>query len=319
MLLKDCESLTVQTIEELENLLVTVASGRILQAVPLNNQPRFRCRSQHGQAASLFYLTSSFSSSFDFEPVDYHRFVFHLEKPAEIYVGSSSYSIDLRQASYVLPIGQTVREAHPEGYKSLALRLCPEKLRLVASRLLDRPVDCPIVFEQPDQLDFPFNDYIRTAAITAAREVNEIAQPFHAAYWEAFEASISIRLLQHSRHSLSHLFKAQQRSGGRLGRVEEHIRAHWNERIQLDTLAEVAGTSAKTVYTDFIRRYGETPHDYIKRLRLEKAHDMLKQDPAPSAMMVALRCGFTSFGHFARAYRMMFGELPSATARRKRS
>ncbi|WP_413783242.1 helix-turn-helix domain-containing protein [Asticcacaulis benevestitus] len=48
----------------------------------------------------------------------------------------------------------------------------------------------------------------------------------------------------------------------------------------------------------------------MRHLRLQKAHSMLKGAPSASVVSIALHCGFSSFGHFARAYWQKFGELP---------
>lgn len=318
MFLKGCDCLLVNSREELENLIVTVASGKVMRADSTESKTEFRNRYHLGKTSSLFYLSSRFSSSFEFEPVDYLRFVFQLEHHVDVRVGSKEFRADAKGTAYMLPVGQEARETHPIGYRSLALRIDPGELQRTASRLLGNDVNTPIAFEQPDPTDRAFHDFIRGGVITAAREFGSIEAPFHAAYWETFEAQIAVRLLLHGRHNLSCLFHRKAPSGGRLERIEEHIRENWNKTLRLDDLAEVAGTSAKTVYSDFVRQYGETPHDFVKRLRLQNARDMLRQDPPPSTMLVALRCGFASFGHFARAYRTMFGELPSATARRPR-
>ncbi len=319
MLLNGCNDLEINSVSELENLVVTVASGRVLKASSAKPRPSFTCRSYSGQTASLFYLSSDFSSAFEFEPVDYLRFVFQLEHHVDLRIGSTEFSIDPRQAGYVLPAGLPARETHPDGYRSLALRICPKRLQHLAERLLGDPIKGPIEFEQPDPLNSLFSEFVRGASVTIAREFKEVALPFQKAYWGNFEEAIAIRLLLYGQHSHAHLFRKRVPRSGRLERVEDYIRENWNKTLRMEDLAEVAGTSGRTVHNDFVRRYGETPHDFIKRLRLENARDMLSQTPAPSAMMVALRCGFTSFGHFARAYRNMFGELPSETTRRPRT
>jgi transcriptional regulator GlxA family with amidase domain len=44
---------------------------------------------------------------------------------------------------------------------------------------------------------------------------------------------------------------------------------------------------------------------------------MLEQaDSQSSVIQIALKCGFQNAGHFARDYRVTFGELPSATLQR---
>ena len=57
---------------------------------------------------------------------------------------------------------------------------------------------------------------------------------------------------------------------------------------------------------------------YVKVRRLEKAHDLLRENPDLSIAAVAHRCGFGGNRHFASDYRRLFGETPSATARRSR-
>jgi transcriptional regulator GlxA family with amidase domain len=53
---------------------------------------------------------------------------------------------------------------------------------------------------------------------------------------------------------------------------------------------------------------------FVKSVRLQHARRMLQQpEGATSVVSVAFACGFLNPGHFARDYRLAFGELPSAT------
>jgi transcriptional regulator GlxA family with amidase domain len=58
----------------------------------------------------------------------------------------------------------------------------------------------------------------------------------------------------------------------------------------------------------------------LTRLRLHRVRQALLAAPPASTTVTteALNWGFWHFGDFSRAYRDCFGELPSATLRRKR-
>jgi transcriptional regulator GlxA family with amidase domain len=59
--------------------------------------------------------------------------------------------------------------------------------------------------------------------------------------------------------------------------------------------------------------------EFTKMRRLERARQMLQTpDAATTVTGTALLCGFHNQGHFARAYRNQFGELPSETLNNNR-
>jgi AraC-like DNA-binding protein len=102
-------------------------------------------------------------------------------------------------------------------------------------------------------------------------------------------------------------------------RVEEWIDAHWREPVSIETLAEVSGSSARSIFETFKESRGYTPKDYLKRVRLHAARGMLLvAQPDASVTAIAFACQFANPGHFARDYQSQFGELPSATLHRAR-
>jgi transcriptional regulator GlxA family with amidase domain len=77
--------------------------------------------------------------------------------------------------------------------------------------------------------------------------------------------------------------------------------------------------SERSLYAAFQRQLGVAPMAYVRRRRLERAHDeLLRSSPNGRCTVigVALRNGFTHAGRFAAAYRRRFGESPSETLRR---
>jgi transcriptional regulator GlxA family with amidase domain len=59
----------------------------------------------------------------------------------------------------------------------------------------------------------------------------------------------------------------------------------------------------------FKQHTGETPMNYIIRLRIDKAKQMLLRQQA-STTQVALECGFTSLSHFSNVFKKLTGKSP---------
>jgi AraC-like DNA-binding protein len=133
------------------------------------------------------------------------------------------------------------------------------------------------------------------------------------------EQAIVVQFLFACRHNYSALLERETMSPG-LSQVRltvEYIDVYWNQPITVKTLAEVSGVSARSLFKAFARVYGCSPMQYVKNVRLEKAHRLLAvADAKQSVTAVAFACAFANLGHFARDYRNRFGELPSQTLSR---
>jgi AraC family transcriptional regulator, ethanolamine operon transcriptional activator len=74
------------------------------------------------------------------------------------------------------------------------------------------------------------------------------------------------------------------------------------------------GVSRRTLQNAFHHVLGISPLTYLRAIRLGAARHALKT--ASSVTDAATALGFWHFGHFAKDYQAMFGELPSQTHRR---
>ncbi|MGB8397663.1 helix-turn-helix domain-containing protein [Bradyrhizobium sp.] len=84
-------------------------------------------------------------------------------------------------------------------------------------------------------------------------------------------------------------------------------------------MVAVANVGARSLFRQFKQDRGYSPADFVKRVRLNRAREMLeKSGDDASVVQVALKCGFQNPGHFAQDFRILFGELPSATLKRAR-
>lgn len=84
-------------------------------------------------------------------------------------------------------------------------------------------------------------------------------------------------------------------------------------------LAEVAGTSERTLLRTFVREVGTSPTAYRLALRLNEAARLTWAEPALTMPEVAARVGFDDLPYFHRAFRREFGMTPAAYGRRERA
>jgi AraC family transcriptional regulator len=88
------------------------------------------------------------------------------------------------------------------------------------------------------------------------------------------------------------------------------IQARLDEDLALDRLARLAGLSRFHFLRTFRALTGETPKQYVLRLRVERAALRLVLLRS-SVLDVALDCGFHNHETFTRAFRRRFGTSPS--------
>jgi AraC-like DNA-binding protein len=100
-----------------------------------------------------------------------------------------------------------------------------------------------------------------------------------------------------------------------LRRAMGYIDSHAGEAITLADIAADAGVSARVLQRSFVAHHGSTPMGYLRRVRLEHAHQQLQAgDPALDTVdRIASRWGFTTQRRFAQDYRRAYGVDPSHT------
>lgn len=96
-------------------------------------------------------------------------------------------------------------------------------------------------------------------------------------------------------------------------RMQDHIEAHIDERLELAALAKVSLFSPWYSYRLFQMYTGLTPAEYVRRLRLAKAALRLKNEHV-RLIDVAFSLGFGSADGFTRAFIREFGIRPSVYA-----
>ncbi|HEX2212221.1 MAG TPA: helix-turn-helix transcriptional regulator [Mycobacterium sp.] len=102
-----------------------------------------------------------------------------------------------------------------------------------------------------------------------------------------------------------------------LRRATEFIHENAHRDITLGDIAAAVDLTPRSVQYTFRRHLGTTPLEYLRRVRLDRAHRELKAaDPrVDTVMAIAGRWGFTHAGRFSSVYKRTFGTPPSETLR----
>jgi AraC-like DNA-binding protein len=85
--------------------------------------------------------------------------------------------------------------------------------------------------------------------------------------------------------------------------------------LDVPALARVAHVSAAHFSRQFRATFGETPHRYLQRRRVERAMELLRETDRP-VTEICLDVGFRSLGTFSHTFSAIVGEPPSAYRRR---
>jgi len=81
--------------------------------------------------------------------------------------------------------------------------------------------------------------------------------------------------------------------------------------LDVATLARVAHVSRAHFSREFRATFGETPHRYLQRRRVERAMELLRETDRP-VTEICFDVGFGSLGTFSRTFRTIVGESPSS-------
>jgi AraC family transcriptional regulator len=104
----------------------------------------------------------------------------------------------------------------------------------------------------------------------------------------------------------------------RINKAFDYIEANYGNPLTLDELAGVANFSKFHFNRIFQGAVGETPFQFIQRIRLEKAATLLIYNPGDSISNIAQKCGFSDISIFSRNFKNQFGMSASRYRRAKK-
>jgi AraC-like DNA-binding protein len=97
-------------------------------------------------------------------------------------------------------------------------------------------------------------------------------------------------------------------------KVRDYIDSHITEPVLVADLCALVQRSEAHFSRSFRRTFGQSPHSFVVRRRVELAARYMLQTDA-SLSDIALRSGFTDQAHLCRHFRQAAGQTPAAWRR----
>jgi AraC-like DNA-binding protein len=97
----------------------------------------------------------------------------------------------------------------------------------------------------------------------------------------------------------------------RMLRARDAMDRAFAEPLDVPTIARLTHVSAAHFSREFRATFGEAPHRYLQRRRVERAMELLRETERP-VTEICLDVGFNSLGTFSRIFGAIVGEPPSA-------
>ena len=104
--------------------------------------------------------------------------------------------------------------------------------------------------------------------------------------------------------------RESEQTNRRLLRARDAMDRAYTEPLDIPALARIALVSDAHFIRTFRDTFGETPHRYLQRRRVERAMNLLRETDR-SVTEICMSVGFTSLGTFSRTFREIVGTSPS--------
>ena len=99
-------------------------------------------------------------------------------------------------------------------------------------------------------------------------------------------------------------------------KVDRYLRENLERSMGLNDLASEVRLSVSHFCRAFKKSFGDAPHAYVLRLRLELAQRLMLATGDPLSQ-IALSCGLADEAHLSKLFRRTFHDTPNAWRRRK--
>src|SRR5918998_5538500 len=108
---------------------------------------------------------------------------------------------------------------------------------------------------------------------------------------------------------------AVEETNRRMLRARDAMDRDYAHPLDIPSLARIAHVSEAHFIRTFRATFGETPHRYLQRRRVERAMFLLRETDL-SVTEICFDVGFASLGTFSRTFRAIVGESPATYRKR---
>jgi AraC-like DNA-binding protein len=223
-------------------------------------------------------------------------------------------------AAVFQPAGDTTLHRWTADCRLLAVKIDREALETQLARMLDTPAVSPIpLSHRLDHSSGPGRTWTNMVRVFAADALGDnrglmqnplLAEPLHE------------MLLRGLLLAGDHPYRDRLATTGgpypaprAIRQAIDVLQSQPDQPITIAKLADITRVSERSLQAGFRRYVGMSPTSYLRQVRLDRAHEELRQaDPDQTTVVdVAHRWGFRHLGRFAGSYRARFGLSPSET------
>ncbi|WP_153102255.1 AraC family transcriptional regulator [Paraburkholderia hayleyella] len=231
---------------------------------------------------------------------DFHQIVLGLDGAMNMAVEGVAQPLDSRSA-WLIPAGARHEYAGLGHNRQLVLDL-PATSLAIPQRLFER--------SRVIAIEAPLGALVRDIAARSGGSTpatTALAQSPQRFNWEA-AARLGAALIGDGSTAC---VIATWQAGLDFPRIDRWLRAHLSEPLRIADLATHCGIGLRRFHQMFIEAFGETPHRYLQRLRLDTALMLLNEPGQPRPLSeIALSVGFSDQSAFTHAFSRRFGLAP---------
>lgn len=103
-----------------------------------------------------------------------------------------------------------------------------------------------------------------------------------------------------------------------VNKIIKYLKANYDKKISLDQIASNMYLSPVYISKIFKEKTGDSPINYLIRIRLEKAKEMLEDDGNTSIRQIAADVGYDDVYHFSKLFKKYYGISPQNYRRNSR-
>jgi AraC-like DNA-binding protein len=292
----------------------------------VNDHTRFSLTQRVGQLGPLTVLDLAFGTDTWIRCLDerpYYTVSVPVAGLVELSHRQSSITVGPGRAAVCLPEGELLVPRWEGGGRTITLRIDRNVVEDALSDALGRQMTSQIAFRLSVATTQGTARSWVQMVLMLNRELfkadNALCQPLVAA---PFVESLVHALLLATDHPYRECLEAEAKHAApqTIRTAVDIIEAEPHLPLRVSSLAARSHVSARALQQGFQRHMGVSPMNYLRQVRLRRAHqDLLESDPSSETVeSIASRWGFTNPGRFAAAHAARYGENPAQTLRRSR-
>lgn len=268
MLLGNFQLTRTRSIEEVRDALAHVYVKPALQ--PVGAAKTLDAIMSHCQLSdvSVGYVKYGASVRAEFPTFDRFIYMTRLWGKGRITSRNATATLDADRGALISP-GEGYRADYDDDSMRMVVQFDARALTAKLAALIGRPIDKPLCMNLQAEFGDPGASALRDYLATLVNTLSTIDGPLP--HWwvaQTEQLLMTLYLVGHQHNYSRFLAQSPPDAGFSLvRRTEEYIEANWQEPPNLETLAEVSGVSAFSLYRTFRARRGYSPAEFAARIR----------------------------------------------------